>query len=162
MLGDAVDAIVDGGATDHGIESTIVLLEPEPTLLRHGAIPVEEIEALTGPLARILSDATAPLAPGLLPQHYAPRTPIRIVDTASVAMHERGGAGALTLTEIPTGYAQVRVLAASGDMREAASRLFVALHELDSAGLSRIDAQPLPEIGLGAAIMDRLRRASTV
>ena len=160
LLGDAVDAILDGGATDLGIESTIVLLDPEPTLLRHGAIPVEEIEALTGRLARVLSAESAPLSPGALPQHYAPRTPIRIVDLESVDPRERERAGALAFTAPVDGYALLRVLSVSGDLREAAAHLFGFLHELDSAGLRRIDAQPLPDAGLGAAIMDRLRRAA--
>ncbi|MHB8148442.1 MAG: L-threonylcarbamoyladenylate synthase [Vulcanimicrobiaceae bacterium] len=161
MLGNAVDAILDGGATGHGIESTIVLLEPEPTLLRHGAIPVEDIETITGRLARVLPVESAPLAPGLLPQHYAPHTPIRIVDLESVEPRERERAGALAFAASVGGYAQLRVLSSSGDVREAAAHLFGYLHELDTAGLRRIDAQPLPEVGLGAAIMDRLRRAAT-
>jgi len=160
MLGDAVDAIIDGGATDRGVESTIVMLEPSPTLLRHGAIPAEEIETLTGPLARELSAESAPLAPGVLPHHYAPRTPIRIVDLAGVAPSERVRAGALAFTAPAGGYALERVLSPGGDLRVAAAQLFRYLHELDEAGLERIDAQPLPNTGLGAAIMDRLHRAS--
>ncbi len=160
MLGDRVDLIVDGGPTEHGVESTIVMVEPEPTLLRHGAIPVDAIEAAIGPLARELSDRAKPLAPGRLPQHYAPRTPIRLVEPEAVAPPERADAVLLAFREAAAGYRDARVLSPSGDLREAAARLFLYLHELDACGAARIDAQPVPLEGIGIAIMDRLRRAS--
>ena len=161
MLGDAVDLIVDGGATSHGVESTIVMLEPEPVLLRHGALPVEEIEAVIGPIARELPMESVPLAPGRLPQHYSPRTPIRIIDPASVPLAERAGAALLAFHEPVIGYADYRILSPHGDLREAATKLFDALHELDTLAIRRIDAEPVPERGIGMAIMDRLRRAAT-
>ena len=160
MLGDRVDLIVDGGATEHGVESTIVMVEPEPTLLRHGAIPVEAIEEIAGPLARELSDQAKPLAPGRLPQHYAPRTPIRLVEPQEVPLEERADGALLAFREALPGYRATRVLSARGDLREAAANLFLFLHELDAAGAARIDAQPVPLEGIGIAIMDRLRRAS--
>jgi L-threonylcarbamoyladenylate synthase len=159
MLGDGVDLIIDGGTCEYGVESTIVMLEPVPTLLRHGAVPVEAIEAIAGPLARELSDAARPLAPGRLAQHYAPRTPIRLVDPGSVAPEERADAALLAFDLPATGYRGVRVLSASRDLREAAAHLFDYLHELDALGAVRIDAAPVPSEGLGAAILDRLTRA---
>ncbi len=160
MLGSRVDMIVDGGPTEYGVESTIVMLEPQPTLLRAGAIAAESIEAIVGPLSRELSDEAKPLAPGRLPQHYAPRTPINILDP-NAPMEERRGAGLLAFREAQPGYDAVRILSENGDIREAASHLFECLHELDELGLERIDADPVPEKGIGVAIMDRLRRAST-
>ena len=161
MLGERVDAIVDGGSTEHGLESTIVMLEPEAVLLRHGAVPVEAIEAITGPLARELPDAHRPLAPGRLPQHYAPRTPIRVIDdAASVPQSERERAALLAFRAAEPGYAASRVLSARGDLREAAAHLFEYLHELDALGLARIDAERVPSEGIGAAISDRLARAA--
>jgi L-threonylcarbamoyladenylate synthase len=160
MLGERVDLILDGGRSDHGVESTIVMLEPQPTLLRPGAIPTEAIEAVIGPLAREFADAAAPLAPGRLPQHYAPRTPIRVVDDlASVSSAQRAGAALLAFRAPAPGYAAVLVLSPSGDLREAAARLFEYLHELDRAGVTRIDAERVPSEGIGIAIMDRLERA---
>ncbi len=159
MLGERVDMIVDGGPTEHGIESTIVLLHPQPTLLRAGAVPVEDIESVTGPLARDLSDDTKPLAPGRLPQHYAPRTPIRIVSSGETP-RERAGAALLAYREAKSGYDAVRVLSRSGDLREAAVHLFEYLHELDALGVRQIDVETVPETGIGVAIMDRLRRAA--
>lgn len=158
-LGARVDLVLDGGRSERGIESTIVALEPEPALLRPGAIPVESIEGVTGPLAR--DDGGAIRAPGQLAVHYAPRTPVRIVEPATVPDAQRRRAGAVTLSEAVGGYAAARTLSAAGDLREAAARFFETMHELDGLGLDRIDAQPISEHGLGLAIMDRLRRASS-
>jgi len=150
--------ILNEGPSEHGIESTVVALEPRPALLRPGAIPVEEIEAVIGPLAR--EEAAAVRAPGQLPRHYAPRTPLRVIEPATVAVAQRAGAGALSLREEFAGYAVSRVLSRRGDLREAAAGFFETLHALDALGLERIDAQPFPAHGLGLAMMDRLTRAS--
>lgn len=160
MLGDRVDLIVDGGPAEHGLESTIVALDPVPTLLRPGAITAEAIEAIAGPLLRPSSEEATPLSPGRLPSHYAPRTPIRILDPASVPASERAGAGALCFSAPLEGYDRCEVLSPSGDLREAAARLFEALFSLDASGVVRIDAQPVPERGIGVAIADRLHRAA--
>ncbi len=161
QLGERIEIILDGGATPLGIESTIVAFDPVPTLLRHGAIAREAIEAEIGPLL----DATqpdgdaAPQAPGQLLQHYAPRTPICVVDELPPrAQRER--AAYLGFTGGAEGYAAQRVLSPGGDEREAAAHLFEYLHELDALGLERIDAARVPAHGLGAAIADRLTRAS--
>jgi L-threonylcarbamoyladenylate synthase len=158
-LGNEVDLILDAGPTQYGVESTIVALEPEPTLLRPGALALEEIEAAIGPLARAPRRGSA-AAPGQLPVHYAPNTPLRVIDPALVPPPERAAAGALTFREPFDGYAATRVLSRRGDLREAAAAFFEALHALDALGLERIDAQPLPERGLGLAMMDRLARAA--
>jgi L-threonylcarbamoyladenylate synthase len=157
-FGEVVDLVIDGGKTERGIESTVVALEPEPTLLRPGAIGCELIEAVIGSLRR--ERTAAVLAPGQLPGHYAPRTPLRVIEPAGVPHGQRTGAGLLALSERFDGYAAAQILSPSGDLREAAARFFEALHELDSLGLGRIDAQPVTESGLGLAIMDRLRRAA--
>jgi L-threonylcarbamoyladenylate synthase len=157
-LGERAGLILDGGPAEYGIESTIVALEPRPALLRPGAVPVEAIEAIIGPLAREL-DRLAVSAPGQLPQHYAPATPVRLIEPARVPASERRRAGVLALRDEFEGYAAARALSHRGDLREAAAGFFEALHELDALGLERIDAQPLPERGLGLAMMDRLTRA---
>jgi L-threonylcarbamoyladenylate synthase len=162
-LGHAVDLILDGGPTEHGLESTIVSLAgPEPVVLRHGALPLEALETLLGPMRDATRETASarPLAPGQLAAHYAPRTPLRLVDAAHVPLAERRAAGLLAFERPLDGYAAVRVLAPGGDLRAAAAMLFAALHELDELGLERIDAEAVPERGLGRAIMDRLRRAA--
>jgi L-threonylcarbamoyladenylate synthase len=160
MLGEHVDAIINGGAAEHGVESTIVLLEPNPVLLRPGAIPVEAIEEVVGPVERSFDDRAAPLASGRLTQHYAPHTPIRLVDFSSVPTEARAGAGGIGFVEPPVGYARAVALSGHANLREAAANLFEVLHEFDTLGLKRIDVEAVPERGLGVAIMDRLRRAA--
>ncbi|HEY1883648.1 MAG TPA: L-threonylcarbamoyladenylate synthase [Candidatus Cybelea sp.] len=159
MLGHRVALILDGGAAERGIESTIVTLDPRPALLRSGAITVEEIESLIGPLERAI-DGMELRAPGQLATHYAPATRLRVVEPRDVPLVERRRAAVIALRDSFEGYAASRVLSASGDLREAAAGLFKTLHELDAMGLERIDAQPVAENGLGMAIMDRLRRAA--
>jgi L-threonylcarbamoyladenylate synthase len=159
MLGAAVDVIIDGGPTPIGLESTIVRLAPRPELLRLGAVPVDAIEAIAGSLGAP-EDEASPLAPGRLPQHYAPSVPIRVVRFDRVAAPEREGAAALAFCERPTGYRAACVLSEKGELREAAARFFECLHELDAARPLRIDAEQLPEEGLGAAMMERLHRAA--
>ena len=100
---------------------------------------------------------------GQLASHYAPRTPLRVIELADVSREAREGAGLLAFGEPADagGYAAARILSRAGDLREAAANLFAALHELDALGLTRIDAEPIPETGIGRAIADRLRRAAT-
>jgi L-threonylcarbamoyladenylate synthase len=160
LLGDRVDLILDGGPTEHGLESTIVAVECEPAILRYGAVPREEIERIIGPVIESTAAAEQPQAPGQLSRHYAPRVPLRIVDFAIVPEAERPAAGALAFGEIPSGYRFVRNLSASGDLREAAVHLFDYLHELGALSIDRIDAAPMPAMGLGRAINDRLVRAA--
>ncbi len=160
LLGASIDLILDGGPSEHGLESTIVALEPRPALLRAGAVDVESIEAEIGTLARGLEGQATTIAPGQAGQHYAPRTPLRLIDLAAVPAGQRARAGALAFREPVEGYAALAVLSPSGDLREAAAYLFETLHDLDSRGLERIDVEPVPERGLGLAIMERLRRAA--
>ena len=159
MLGGRVDLIIDGGAATLGIESTIVRCDATVTLLRAGAIPIEEIEAAIGPVA--YAEPRAPVvAPGGLEHHYAPMTPLRIIEPSLVPPADRASAAVLSLEERFDGYAAQRILAPGGDLRAAAAGFFEALHELDARNVQRIDAQPLPERDLGIAMNDRLRRAA--
>ncbi|MEM1351759.1 MAG: L-threonylcarbamoyladenylate synthase [Pseudomonadota bacterium] len=148
-LGGRIDAVVDAGPSDVGLESTIIGLFGVPSLLRAGGVPRELIEQVLGaPLA--LPKATDITAPGQLASHYAPRAAVRL--NARVAM-----AG-----EVLLGYGPVagdETLSASGDLTEAAARLFSCLHRLDACG-APIAVAPIPEAGLGVAINDRLRRAA--
>lgn len=160
MLGHRVDLILDGGSTLFGVESTIVLLAEKPVLLRHGAVPLEELERVLGTVALQVEASEKPLVPGQLPQHYAPRTPIRIAAPEEVPSALRKRVGYLAFREVPKGFKVVKVLSPTGNLLEAAAHLFEALHQLDRLGLEAIYAEPIPEVGLGRAIMDRLRRAS--
>ncbi|MCS7171861.1 MAG: L-threonylcarbamoyladenylate synthase [Armatimonadetes bacterium] len=160
-LTEGVDLILDAGPTPYGIESTIVsVLQDPPQVLRVGAIPVEELEAVLGSV-EVATVSRRPRAPGQLPSHYAPRTGLSIARAEEVPALARPRSAYLAFRQPPEdGFAAVRVLSPRGDLREAAARLFDLLHELDALGLERIYAEPVPEVGLGRAIMDRLRRAS--
>jgi L-threonylcarbamoyladenylate synthase len=160
MLGGRVDLILDGGSTEFGVESTIVLLAGKPVLLRYGAVTVEELEKELGPLELQVEESEKPLVPGQLPLHYAPRTPIHIARPEAIPVELRRRVGYLAFQEVPRGFKVVKVLSPAGRLLEAAAHLFEALHQLDRLGLEAIYAEPVPEEGLGRAIMDRLRRAS--
>jgi len=155
-----ISLIVDGGATAHGLESTIVAVRNGTIeVLRHGPITREELEELAP--VRIAAEGKRPEAPGQLRSHYAPRT--RLVLTASFDSFQPppGRNGCLSLRETgASSFAETRALSPSGDLREAAANLFRCLRELDEAQLDLIVAEELPEDGLGCAIMDRLRRAA--
>ncbi len=129
-----------------------------PVLLRPGGVPVEDIEALAGPVRRI-ADATLPRSPGMLASHYAPSTALRL-DARDVGPDEALLAFGPPL---PGAYA-VFNLSAGCDVNEAASRFFTGLRELDKIvglhGLTRIASMTVPRTGLGLAINDRLRRAA--
>ncbi len=154
-----IDVILDGGACRHGLESTIVAcLGGAPRLLRPGAIPREAIEeALGSPLAAASAAGTQPNAPGQLASHYAPKAELRLgaanVQTDEAALDFDGA--------LARGSSMMRLdLSPSGDLVEAASRLFSCLRALDASGARKIAVAPIPEHGLGAAINDRLRRAA--
>jgi len=161
-LGDAVDLILDGGPTRYGIESTIVdARSGHPVVRRLGALSVEEIEKVAGPLDLALGNSGLPTAPGTLAAHYAPRTPVRIVDNPAAAPVDVAPRGYLAFRDRPPGqYAAIEVLSPGGDLTQAAARLFDALHRLDAAGLAEILAERVPDTGLGRAINDRLQRAA--
>jgi L-threonylcarbamoyladenylate synthase len=142
-LGGRISLIVDGGPTRRGIESTIIAATGGPLrLLRRGPIEIEA-EAASG---------SAIEAPGQLPSHYAPSKPLRLNATEPADDEYLIGVAAT---------AGDSNLSQSGDLVEAASRLFELLHQADASSKSRIAVAPVPIDGLGAAINDRLRRAAT-
>lgn len=161
-LGDALDVVLDGGPCRVGVESTILSLCADPPLvLRPGGLPREELEAALGEPLAVAPLAERPLAPGQLPQHYATRTPLRILDGAAEPPADGGRVGLLAFARRPaSGFAAVEVLAEDGSLTTAAARLFAALRRLDALSLDLILAERCPETGLGLAIMDRLRRAA--
>ena len=162
QLGDQVDMILDGGPCSVGVESTIVsFCHGRPTLLRPGGVPVEEIEATIGPLGFSPPGEDAPLSPGRLPKHYAPRTPLVLAtEDGNLPATHRLGLLCLKRPSDSRHCAAVEALSETGDLREAAANLYSALVRLDSQDLSAIAAFAPPETGFGRAIADRLRRAS--
>lgn len=156
-LGDAVDLVLDGGPCPIGVESTVVDLTGEPTLLRPGALAPA---ALGIALAAPDSD-DAPRSPGRLASHYAPAAPLRM-NATEVREGEALLAFGAPAPAAPAAPAArlARNLSARGDLTEAAANFFSMLRELDAPGVAGIAAMPVPERGLGLAINDRLRRAA--
>jgi L-threonylcarbamoyladenylate synthase len=162
-LGGRIDLIVDGGATPVGVESTIVACLDRAVLLRPGGLPREQIERV---LAQRLDDAPgdlldadAPVAPGMLASHYAPRARLRLQ-----ADHVREGEALLAFgPNVPAGAEQAALtlnLSPRGDLVEAAANLFSHLRTLDGAAVAAIAVMRVPNEGLGEAINDRLARAA--
>lgn len=159
-LGERPAMILDGGATAHGLESTVLDATQEDTvaLLRPGAVPREAIEDVLGaPLAAgPIGDDVHPTSPGQLASHYAPNAALRL-DARDV----RPGEALLAFGEpVPTSSGPVINLSPRGDLVAAAAGLFAALRALDATGAATIAVMPIPDRGLGEAINDRLRRAA--
>ena len=150
--------IIDGGTCSVGLESTVVDVSQDiPVLLRPGGITLEKIQSVVGE-CEVLKNAPSEKvkSPGLLLKHYAPRIPIRI------NVHEVFPDEAL-LAFGPHSFLNLKKelnLSFSKNLIEAASHLFEMLHALDQPEFSAIAVMPIPEVGLGIAINDRLRRAS--
>ena len=177
-LAGRVPLIVDGGACSDGVESTIIRIEatdkPKPLihLLRPGPVTVEMLKKFgkVVPALRLSPDDGKPEAPGQLPSHYAPSTPLRLLESPSEFKAEAGKRYALLSYrgQEKDGYLdlhewdEVQVLSpGSGKLPEAAVRFFFALRALEASGVDEIVAEPVPERGVGLAIQDRLRRAAT-
>lgn len=149
-LGGRIDAILDGGACEAGLESTIVAVRHDGSLdiLRPGPFDVDRLRAL-GTVGSKSADGIE--APGQLRSHYSPGKPVRLAA-------ERADAD-----EFMIGFAAVAghyTLSTTGDLAEAAGNLYAALHAGAASGKPRIAVAPVPEAGVGVAINDRLRRAS--
>ncbi|HWK41023.1 MAG TPA: L-threonylcarbamoyladenylate synthase [Croceibacterium sp.] len=150
-LGEAIDAVLDGGPCARGLESTIIALRADGAwqLLRPGPVPEEELADLLGP-ARPLADARIE-APGQLARHYSPGKPLRL-------NAREAGEG-----EYLIGFGPVAgdcTLSEDGDLALAAARLYACLHQAAASPEPRIAVAPIPQDGIGAAINDRLKRAA--
>jgi L-threonylcarbamoyladenylate synthase len=156
-----IDLVVDGGPTTVGVESTIIACLDKPTLLRPGGLAREAITKLLGfplaeaPLMEAVDENEAPLAPGMLASHYAPKARLRL-EATSVGADE----ALLAFGPAVEHSAAMLNLSVRGDLVEAAANLFSHLRALDASGAKAIAVMPVPEKGLGEAINDRLRRAA--
>lgn len=181
-LGGRIDLILDGGPCDVGVESTVVLMTGDrPCILRHGGVTQEQLEQVIGAVDVHGSDAgdvsadqdgtatTGAIAPGMLSQHYSPRTPLALIEDVSPNEVAGKRVGLLRFSTKPvdgprgsvsTGSdSVVETLTEDGDLRTAAVNFFAALRRLDAQQLDLILAEPFPDSGLGRALNDRLIRA---
>jgi len=159
QLGDQVDYILDGGACGVGVESTIVAWpEGRAVVLRLGGIPVETLTEILGYEPEIRTSTSKPSAPGMLDAHYAPGKPVRLMahgtDWSQVTVPQGIQALAFAAND------WVASLTTHGDCAEGAQRLFAALREFAASDYREMWIELAPEVGLGRAINDRLRRAA--
>lgn len=156
-LGGELRLILDGGPCEKGLESTIIDARGDrPVILRPGPVTAEMLAdlgmpPLPNPAARNQMDQ--PLAPGQLASHYAPKKPLRLN-----AVARQGDEWLIGFGQLIAGCDAN--LSETGDLIEAAARLFDLLHTADTTNCQRIAIAPIPEDGLGAAINDRLQRAA--
>jgi len=180
-LGDKIDMILDGGPSQIGVESTVLDITGEKIkILRPGGTGKELIESLVGAVEdayqhKKIDENEGFSSPGQLKSHYAPATPMETLLKNEIIAKKDGEKIAFLFFDAFTrdawlenqgknggSMAEIRVLSEKGSSLEAASHLFETLHELDSLKITKIYAQFAPEEGLGAAINDRLRRASGI
>ncbi len=161
-LRDRIHLIVDAGPTQHGVESTIVTVRGDSLwILRNGPITAEELGKHAS--VSVASAGARPIAPGQLKSHYAPSTPMRLLppgEAPFLAKTAPVGLLAFCSADNVGCFQKVELLSKVGDLKEAATNLFAKLRLLDSMGLNEIVVESVPETGLGAAIMDRLRKAA--
>lgn len=165
QLGDKIDYILDGGACSVGIESTILGFEDQkPVIYRLGGISIEQIENIIGRVTARSHSTSNPSAPGMLKSHYAPKKPIHIGNIDSLIQQYKGEIFAiLSFNKIFAGVDEKYQLTLSdmGDLEEAATNFFSALRTLDNMAVDFIITDFVPDMGLGKAINDRLRRAAS-
>ena len=176
-LGNRVDLILDGGPCAQGVESTVVGFTPDGVrVLRLGATSIEAIQEVIGGRVEIAVPSSSPgqggdddapkVSPGMTQRHYAPRTPMRLLNSLNEltridpASRRVGliGMGAMPVEDDARALVKVCNLSPAGDLSQAASGLFAALRDLDDANLDLIVAIAMPDRGLGRAINDRLGR----
>jgi L-threonylcarbamoyladenylate synthase len=147
--------VLDGGPCRSGVESTIIRVEGERLVqLRAGAMARREITRAVGVPVELADKNAAITAPGMLVSHYAPNALMRL------DAEPRAGEAYLAFGAPPDFDGPMRNLSAGADLHEAARNLFSMLHELDAMGAGMIAVAPIPDIGLGEAINDRLQRAA--
>ncbi|MDC0196196.1 L-threonylcarbamoyladenylate synthase [Gammaproteobacteria bacterium] len=152
-LSDRIPYIINGGSCTIGLESTVINLSDNiPILLRSGGIPIDKLEKIIGPVSACDNDSMI-LSPGMLKRHYAPDTPIRLNATKFSKTESVIGFG-------PDSPHSALNLSSTGDLIEAAANLFNFMHKLNKPGAKPIAVMPIPEVGLGLAINDRLRRSA--
>lgn len=161
QLGQEIAYILDGGKCVVGIESTIIGFEDKmPVIYRMGGLSQEDIEAVIGSVHLQTYSTSNPKSPGQLKSHYAPRVKIIVGDLRKlVQQYPSNTAGILSFNKdfhAPFQY----ILSTTGSMEEAARNFFTALREFDKMPIKIILAEQVPDIGLGKAINDRLRRAA--
>lgn len=152
-----IDCILQGEPTDIGLESTVVDCSVEPPmLLRRGAVSIDELRAVVPSMRELASgEAGAEKSPGLRHKHYSPRAKVAIGRELPAGF--AGRAAFIGMRKPEDVFAQTRVVSSA---EEYAAALFEFFRECDRGGVELIVCEPVPETGIGAALMDRIRRAA--
>lgn len=155
-----VDYILDGGSTKVGIESTIIAITAKGfKILRNGIITMEELEEVL-PFNESPGDEKF-VAPGMLKSHYSPSKMMIIADVKNLKDIDKSRAGLLSFSgKLEKGFGKIIRISENGGLKAYAVNMFAAMHELEESDVDIIVAEPVPEAGIGMAIMDRLRKAS--
>lgn len=164
QLGEKIKYILDGGDCAVGIESTIIGFENEvPMVYRLGGLSLEKIESLIGKVSVQLNSSSNPKAPGQLQSHYAPTKKMKLGNINDLLrLYGTERVGVITFQkhiENIDGDHQI-ILSPTGNLEEAAQKLFASLRTMDKNDIDMIVAEEVPDVGLGKAINDRLRRAA--
>ena len=162
---DELEVILDGGNCDRGIESTIIGFENNQAILfRHGSLPLEEIEKITGQIVHKIKNDNNPIAPGMLTKHYAPKTTTyftnKVEDLIKSFNDKKIGVLVFKNKIFSPKIFHQEILSIDGNIKEAASNLYNALHRLDKLNLDLIISEKFPNEDLGKTINDRLERAA--
>ncbi|MDP1814502.1 MAG: L-threonylcarbamoyladenylate synthase [Leadbetterella sp.] len=163
QLGERIPYILDGGPCQVGLESTIIGMEDEKLIVyRKGGLELESLKNLfLGEIIIKDHSSSNPEAPGMLNKHYSPNKRIEILEQKVDLMHiDKEKTGFLLFNKEVEGFDNQFILSANSDLKEAAFRLFDGLRSLDKLSIEKIYIELVPEIGLGLAINDRLRRAA--
>lgn len=160
-----IKMVLDGGKCKNGIESTIIGFENDhPILYRLGSISLEEIESVVGPILIKTSNEQSPDAPGMLSKHYAPNTETIVVTDIKKELikYPNSKIGVILFQDSIDFQSTITkaILSKKGDLKEASSNLYAAMHRLDKQNLDLIIAEKFPEYDLGNSINDRLLRAT--
>jgi L-threonylcarbamoyladenylate synthase len=160
MLKGRIPMLLDGGDSVFGIESTIVSFQEGGVYIhRHGAISEEELSECVE-ITTDIEESSLCRSPGELPYHYAPAKPLKIIHNMDEIKTANSSFLAFRTPERPSISRHVKVLSETGDLKEAAANFFSSLIELDREDIDIIYAERVPEVSIGRAIMERLRKAS--
>ena len=164
QLEEKIPYILDGGPSNIGLESTIAgIKNGKPAIYRTGGIPVEVISEFLNLEVEILQSSSNPQAPGMLESHYAPGKPLYIGEIEKLLQkHEGKPIGVISFSrDYSKSSKKSIVLSDEKNLTKAAAGLFSALREMDKSFIEIILTEIFPDEGLGRAINDRLKRAST-
>jgi len=166
QLGEKIPYILDGGSCRVGLESTIVGMEGDQvTVFRLGGLDISKVENEVGKVQLMDHSSSNPKSPGMLKSHYAPKKPFVIGDLDQLIIEYGQKGASFAVLAFRRHFSQVSdqwqiQLSKDGDLSEAAKNLFAAMRTLDSMNVSVILSELMPDVSLGKAINDRLKRAA--